>query len=201
LCPVNDSTGEVVDTKIDTRKGALLDQTGDGLVTLECLTDKGLVVTLGTDALFVQLFDDLKLSLNQLEDIGVVIVFDIIKVQSFGFVFFLHGCEYISCENLLELLVTVVDTELFESVDGEGFESKDIQKTNQTIINIFTAGVVIFGTRDVVNGTDQLQKDLGINLLGKGIGGFLGNVILQGDLVFFTTGLDGMFREGQFEGT
>mmetsp|Transcript_102334 Transcript_102334/g.153345 ORF Transcript_102334/g.153345 Transcript_102334/m.153345 type:complete len:502 (-) Transcript_102334:1311-2816(-) len=196
---VNDGSGVVMDTELDTSKGTLLDQTRDGLVTLKGLADKGLVVTLGTNAFLVKLFDDSKLSFDQLKYIRVVIVFDIIKVQSFGLVLFLHGLEDISSKLLLKLFVTVVDTELFESIDGERFESENIQKSNKTVVDLLTTGVVIFGARRVVNGTDQPQEDLGVNLLGKGVGRLLGNIGFQRDLVFFTTGLDGTFGKGQFQ--
>ena len=57
--------------------------------------------------------------------------------DSLPLVLFLFGLESQFNEELLQFLVTVVDTELFEAVDSKDLEPVDVQETHQAALHSF----------------------------------------------------------------
>ena len=55
--------------------------------------------------------------------------------DSLPLVLFLFGFECQFNEELLQLLVTVVDAELFEAVDSKDLEPVDVQETHQAALH------------------------------------------------------------------
>ena len=55
--------------------------------------------------------------------------------DSLPLVLFLFGLESQFNEELLQLLVTVVDAELFEAVDSKDLEPVDVQETHQAALH------------------------------------------------------------------
>lgn len=68
-----------------------------------------------------------RLGFNQIDAILIVNIDDLLNAKPFLFVEQLFFLEDAFIEELLQFLVTVVDTELFEAVDGKIFETSDVQ--------------------------------------------------------------------------
>ena len=68
-----------------------------------------------------------RLGFNQIDAILIVNIDDLLNAKPFLFVEQLFFLEDAFVEELLQFLVTVVDTELFEAVDGKIFEASDVQ--------------------------------------------------------------------------
>jgi len=78
-------------------------------------------------------FSQTYLSFDQITYDFVVEIFDWSPLNSFLDVFFLFCLESQFNEILLKFLIDIVDTELFESIILENFESENIQNSNYSL--------------------------------------------------------------------
>ena len=94
------------------------------------LLRQGRILPVRKVALFIHQRDDTQALLDQVETLAVVLPLDIHPRDSFLAVLVLLQREDVLVEIFLQLLVRVVDVELFKVVLTEAFETEDIQHTN-----------------------------------------------------------------------
>mmetsp|Transcript_7353 Transcript_7353/g.15223 ORF Transcript_7353/g.15223 Transcript_7353/m.15223 type:complete len:317 (+) Transcript_7353:1840-2790(+) len=169
------------------------------LISCNCLLNKGLITTLRSDTFFVQHGKKTGLGFNESQNIGVVIIGDLVKRNTFSLVFFLHRAENIFGKLGLQLFVTVVDTELFVSVANERLESENIKHTNNTETGHCSGLVIQLSSSCVIDASNKPQECTSIDLLGEGFSGFSRLVCVQWDLVCFVSGLHGSLCQGSLQ--
>ena len=141
----------MADTKLEIIHDRFFDKTRRMLVEDCRLSHKLFVVTLGTSALFVEDSQKAASPFNKVQYVRVVIVCDFIKLDAFGLVLFLNCAKDVLSKLLLQLLVGIVDTELFETVHLEMLKAENVKQTDQSKVFIATTAVVLLGTCGIID--------------------------------------------------
>ena len=171
---------------------AIHQETGGGLVLLESLLDEIEVISLGADAFFVQHGKQARTTLNQVHNLGIVVVFDLRQGDTFIFVFLHDTAEDIFGELLLKFFVGIINTKLFEPIHCKGFKAKNVEESDGSVV----CTRVLLDSRRFVDGIDEPQEDLLVRFFSQCIAGFFGGLGVQWNLVRLFTRLHGAFRKG-----
>mmetsp|Transcript_24855 Transcript_24855/g.71870 ORF Transcript_24855/g.71870 Transcript_24855/m.71870 type:complete len:892 (+) Transcript_24855:2607-5282(+) len=196
---VFDGTGVVLDGKLGRFVKSIVDEGGGLLVDGLDLGHEGRIVTVGTDALLIEDGDDAHPTLDEAEDVGVVLVLQITQRNALILVLLLYAAEDIQRVLLLQLFIGIIDAQLLEAVDLETLKAKDVQQTDDAkVIHLVGMTVVLLGTGGGVDGLDEPVERLGVDLLGEGIASVPGGIDAEGDgvaIVAPSTGRDGTERQ------
>ena len=128
LAIVSDTAGEVSNAEADdvlglSRKEVLVPR----MVGVEFIAQRP-VCSFGESTLFVDQGDDVhRLHGNQIENPLIIFEGDVLPLDVFVVVFFLFEFEDMMNEELLEILIGIVDAQLFEAIPLEVLEPEDIQ--------------------------------------------------------------------------
>ena len=129
---VRDAIGKVHDDERRVARPGLL-EIGVLFALFVHFIDPALVGAFGDAALFVQQVEHAQRLLDQVDTRLIVVVVDEGPVELLAHVLLLFQLENVLIELLLQLLVGVVDAELFETVDLERFEAVDVQDADEAV--------------------------------------------------------------------
>jgi hypothetical protein len=189
---VFDLSGIMVDNEFDLGELDLF-VSRVALVVFVELGNEGLIGSFGNERFFVEGDEDtVRLLVNEVN--GHLRVHSKVNegpVDLLAGIFFLFKFEHVVVEELLELLVGIVDTDLIEAVELEDFESGNIEDTNEV--------VGFLDIEDSVHAPHDPREETTVDGFGEGITRV--GSLLNGEMGLneFGTGLDSRFAEGFVE--
>jgi len=189
---VLDGTGVVSQAEVVLAETWLLEE-WVALVVLIELGEEGVIVGLGDDAFFVKEDEDTMWTLVDQVDRGLRVKTEVNEgpVDLFTEVLLLLELEHVVVEELLQLLVGVVDADLFEGVLLKDFKTGNIEDTNERLGSLLV--------EDLVGTLDDPEEESSEDGLGQGISGVSSLLDSEVSLDELSSGLDSGLAESLLE--